>query len=98
MANNLLTTTYTVTDIGRTVFLLQFSQFPGTFTFSVLVTSGANYTLLTAIAGDGTLIPDGIFNNYTQSAQGRAEGVGGFAIDVISLGTSGEIKIEIKVK
>ncbi len=96
MPNNNLTKTYTINTLGQTILPLNFPQFPATFTFAILVSSGATYTLLTAIASDGTFVEDSFYNNYTQNSQDRANSVGAFGIDVINLGSSGIITIEIK--
>ena len=97
MSNNLLSKTFFITALGQTILDLTFPQAPSAFTFSILISNGASYTLLTSIAQNGTLVPDNFYNNYSQNAQGQAINVGAFAINVLNLGISGTITIEIKI-
>ncbi len=98
MSNNLVDKIYTINTTGITnLATLGFKPtIPSTFTFSVVVSAGAVYTLLTGIASNGTLVPDDRYNNYTTNCQDTAHAAGAFGISVSNLGTSGSISIELK--
>lgn len=66
--------------------------FQGNFalaTFSVLPSTGAIYTLFTAIDANGTLVADPVYNNYTAPSQDIITQPGSFYILVINAGVSG---------
>jgi hypothetical protein len=60
-------------------------------TFSIVVSQGSIFTLLTSIdsSASGILVEDPFYKNYKYNAQGTILYPGKFVIDIISKGASG---------
>jgi hypothetical protein len=65
--------------------------------FSIIVSPGSIFTLLTAIDASlsGVLLEDSFYKNYQYNAQGNIFYPGKFAIDITAAGSSG-IKVQCK--
>lgn len=66
-------------------------------TFSIVVSEGSSFTLLTSIdsSGSGILLEDSFYKNYKYNAQGTIFHAGKFSIKVIAPGLNG-IRVQCK--